>query len=1142
MKIIASVFVALSLSIPQLLMCQWQQTNGPYGGPVNALTVDGSILLAGTNVGVYRSTNNGALWTDATLTNTAVNALFLDGTALFAGTNIGVYRSTDHGLSWTQANTGLTDLHVNDFAAETGVLYAGTNGGVFRSSNGGTTWLSTGALSIPVISIEVTTDGAGGSLLYAGCRTKSQDASGLFLSTDRGITWTKLGVPSNKSFIEFDGELSAVRDSLYAGAYTKDHYIALENGHRVFACNPKTDPRSWAVWPCVLIPRFGGFGSTPIPPTGDPAGIVRYGWTNNSAVYVQNMDKSSLGRVGRRRDNIRSALMPLAWDFLEPEGGRPIVVESGSNVFSASASGSVWISGKVSSNGVDYYATTERIDQGMLNSEPYVLAWLPGTNGTKKLTAVTSFNNNIFQSADRGATWTMSAAAPGSVVLALVSVPSVGGGSTAFAATTTGVFKSADGGSNWSKVRLEAYADPGMVGLTVQGGTLLGATEHLIYRSSDSGLSWESIKPPVSDISTIGVGPSTLTGTSVFIASSAGLCRSTDIGKTWVKVGSPTSGNETVISFATNGPAMFALVSRLGVFRSYDNGDTWEPASSGLHTAELTSMTSCGSRLFVTSDGYGVLASVDNGGSWNAVNEGLTSLSAFSMVSDSTDLYVGTASGVLRYTGSIAPAANLTPAVSVLAAVGTPFWVEVKVGDLIPVTDLAFISFYLSSNQSFCTYVDSTAIHGPFLTKPAPSIGTIIPSSVYWKPDAQTVSITLQWQLKPGMSGQGVVAKAQFTTPTTITTASEVKFSITNIRAMNSDGNSIDLAPGLATVHVIVGGGEVWPGDCNNDGAVNAADILPIGVYYGQMLGMQNQPGMVWRGYLREGWSADVGKKKLLADANGDGTVNSADVLAVGLNYGKTHQPVVLGKTVSPQLADGVLQVGSAENKAALAGTLRIPITLKSSKPVYGVAFNLKYGTNSSSNVSSVKLLRVDTASSMLGGGLMVSRISNEESLAEIGLTQTQGVGATRGVVLNLVFDAPSKDPLWVEVSNVTGNDEHGNAVNLSGSVFRSDAEGAPGSSSIPTENALLQNYPNPFNPATSIRFQLSDASMVSIKMFDILGREVVTLVNEERAAGSYTVRWDATGVPSGIYCCRLAVRNQAGQVFMQTRRMTFVK
>jgi hypothetical protein len=413
---------------------------------------------------------------------------------------------------------------------------------------------------------------------------------------------------------------------------------------------------------------------------------------------------------------------------------------------------------------------------------------------------------------------------------------------------------------------------------------------------------------------------------------------------------------------------------------------------------------------------------------------------------------------------------------------------------------------------------------------------------LYWKPGAQTVSISLTWQLKPGMSGQGVVAKARFKTADSFTGSRDVKFSLSNLRAMDSGGNPIELWGGTATVHVLLSGGEIWPGDCNNDGVVNAADVLPIGVYYGNTIGIQNKPGISWQGYLRDGWPSDNARKNLLADANGDGSVNSVDVLAIGLNYGKTHQPVVLGKTVSPQMADGVLQVGTPENKPVLGSTLRIPITLKSSKPVYGVAFILKYGSSSSSNASSVKLLRVDTLNSMLGGGLMVSRISDEEGTAEIGLTKTQGVGVAQGVVLNLFLDAPPKSPLWVEVSNVTGNDEHGNAVNLAGSVFRSDATGATGSSSIPTEYALMQNFPNPFNPTTSIQYQLPDAGFVTLKVFDMLGREVAVLVNAERAAGQYTAQWDASAMPSGVYCYQLTARGVKGGSFVQTRRMVLLK
>jgi hypothetical protein len=71
-------------------------------------------------------------------------------------------------------------------------------------------------------------------------------------------------------------------------------------------------------------------------------------------------------------------------------------------------------------------------------------------------------------------------------------------------------------------------------------------------------------------------------------------------------------------------------------------------------------------------------------------------------------------------------------------------------------------------------------------------------------------------------------------------------------------------------------------------------------------------------------------------------------------------------------------------------------------------------------------------------------------------------------------------------------------------------------------EFILYHNYPNPFNPVTDIRYQISEISNVSLKIFDVLGREVSTLVNELKQPGEYTVRWNAEDVPSGVYFYRL--------------------
>ena len=76
----------------------------------------------------------------------------------------------------------------------------------------------------------------------------------------------------------------------------------------------------------------------------------------------------------------------------------------------------------------------------------------------------------------------------------------------------------------------------------------------------------------------------------------------------------------------------------------------------------------------------------------------------------------------------------------------------------------------------------------------------------------------------------------------------------------------------------------------------------------------------------------------------------------------------------------------------------------------------------------------------------------------------------------------------------------------------------------LPTEYRLEQNYPNPFNPSTTITFVLPEKGWVHLKIFNIRGREVVTLVNRQFAPGRYRIVWDATGKASGIYFYRIHV------------------
>ena len=90
---------------------------------------------------------------------------------------------------------------------------------------------------------------------------------------------------------------------------------------------------------------------------------------------------------------------------------------------------------------------------------------------------------------------------------------------------------------------------------------------------------------------------------------------------------------------------------------------------------------------------------------------------------------------------------------------------------------------------------------------------------------------------------------------------------------------------------------------------------------------------------------------------------------------------------------------------------------------------------------------------------------------------------------------------------------------------------------SVPEAFSLAQNYPNPFNPTTTIEYQLSVNTRVTLKVYNILGQEVATLVDGEQKAGYYNMRWDATRFASGVYIYRIATKD-----FVRTKKMLLLK
>ncbi|MBS1493902.1 MAG: PQQ-dependent sugar dehydrogenase [Bacteroidetes bacterium] len=99
-----------------------------------------------------------------------------------------------------------------------------------------------------------------------------------------------------------------------------------------------------------------------------------------------------------------------------------------------------------------------------------------------------------------------------------------------------------------------------------------------------------------------------------------------------------------------------------------------------------------------------------------------------------------------------------------------------------------------------------------------------------------------------------------------------------------------------------------------------------------------------------------------------------------------------------------------------------------------------------------------------------------------------------------------------------------------------------PYETNLPSEYLLKQNYPNPFNPVTYIQFNLKEKSYIRLEVFNLEGKQVGVILNENKDAGEYGVRFDAANYPSGIYYYKLTAQGTSGSSFVSTKKMVLLK
>ena len=141
--------------------------------------------------------------------------------------------------------------------------------------------------------------------------------------------------------------------------------------------------------------------------------------------------------------------------------------------------------------------------------------------------------------------------------------------------------------------------------------------------------------------------------------------------------------------------------------------------------------------------------------------------------------------------------------------------------------------------------------------------------------------------------------------------------------------------------------------------------------------------------------------------------------------------------------------------------------------------------------------------------------------------------GLPRSVVAS-DFDQDGKTDIAIVSSVASGVDSLFVLYNLGGGTVGIQEQETE---EIPTAFSLAQNFPNPFNPATTIQFSLPQAGDVTLKIYNVLGEEVKTLVNEYKEIGNHSVQFNAGNLASGMYLYRI----QAGS-FVETKKMILIK
>ncbi|MCH7495967.1 MAG: T9SS type A sorting domain-containing protein [Candidatus Marinimicrobia bacterium] len=643
-----------------------------------------------------------------------------------------------------------------------------------------------------------------------------------------------------------------------------------------------------------------------------------------------------------------------------------------------------------------------------------------------------------------------------------------------------GVYASQDEGNSWY-LSLQGKLAYGLAG---RGGLVFASTfDEGLWVSTDSGKTWENRAPSLTVSRNITFDPQDHTRV-YFSTAGEGILLSSDSGSTFVQWGLP--GKDIVdIGIKLSGDKLitFAATARDSVFRSLDSGASWEAVNNGLpgpwpdvliYSIEIDPFDP---KIVYVGNSEGVYKTIDSGLSWQAVNTGLGVISIF----HSTN--------------------SVTPTVLKLAAdpenegvlyAGTGGWGLFK-------TDNAGENWQLiGPNAGSVRDIDVSPLN-PGLVFAGSGHGLFIRKEKTWKPSS------LYWD---GFETSGVSALA----------TSPVDSNIVVAAMTNGIGDLI--------IYVSRDGGINWEWDFIGVGdgtVVRAIKFDPL------------NPGRI---YATWWWPAggNPGGIVISSDTGRTWITENLDFRAIDIAIHPVNSDILYLLGVAGEIlkSEDMGETWTSFRESTPYQHDAILIDPNDSDVIYLATKGVykSRDTGVSWEATSFEEWTTDLAFDHLTGALLASTFGDGVHFTyDGGETWNQVPGSHCFPYVNSI--AVSSDGK----KSVLYAGTFGSGLFEEEVLIITDVAPSGETTGLPEKMDLLQNYPNPFNPETRIDFALPEAGLTRLIIYDLLGREVVRLIDGELSAGYHERKWDASESASGIYFYRLTSGD-----FVQTRKMLLLK